>query len=156
MVLVCMSVTLKMVVRCIHSQLQPNGEKGALRFNSRQQPFPEGIICTHIWVHSPLEPLFIAYKTCRDQLSDRHNAISLSLALVQSHFLSLLRAFVGNYFTFETQLRVGTIIIYLCTKAHIGRVEKEDYERFSSTKKQESQLKTLTETTRVRGVSIWT
>lgn len=145
-VLICMFVTLKMVMRCIHSQLQPNGEKGALRFYSGQQPFPEGIICTRIWVHSLLEPLFMAYKTCHDQLSDRQlqlNTVRLSLALVrwESHFLSLLCAFVWNRFTFETQLRVGTIITYLCTKAHIGRVEKEDYGHFSSTKKEESQLK---------------
>lgn len=125
MVLVCMSVTLKMVMRCIHSQLQPNRKKGALSFHSRQLPFPEGIICTPIWVHSLLEPLFMAHKTYHDRQL-QSNAMSLSLALVQweSHFLSLLCVFVWNCFTFETQLRVGTIITYLCTKAHIGRVEK--------------------------------
>lgn len=159
MVLACMSVTLKTVMRCIHSQLQPNGEKGALRSYSRQQPFPEGIICTHIWVHSLIEPLLNGIKSCRDQLSNRQlqsNAIDLSLSDGKSNFLSLLCAFVWNRFTFETQLRVGTIITYLCTKTHIGRVEKEDYEPFSSTKKEESHLKTLTKATRVWGVSVWT
>lgn len=152
MVFVCMSVTLKMVMRCIHSQLQSNGEKGAWRFYSRQQPFPEGIIFTHMSAFGAQSPF---YGIQILSWPDIRWTNTVEFPKGKSFPVNSLCVCVELFHLWDT-VEGGNHNDLSMYKGTHQTLEKEDYEHFSSTKKEESQLKTLTDNKRVGGVSIWT